>query len=119
VDAPKDAAVIRTMDAIERAFPQAPASAEVVVTGTDVTGPKVLAAVDALRSRAAAGGAIHEPVNATTIGGGRALVVSVPLAGDRADSASASALLTLRNQILPDTLGQVPGVSYAVAGDTA
>jgi predicted RND superfamily exporter protein len=118
VDAPKDAAVIRTMDATERAFPQAPAPAEVVVTGTDVTGPKVLAAVDALRSRAAAGGAIHEPVTATAIGG-RALGVSVPLADDRADSASASALLTLRNQILPDTLGKVPGVSYAVAGDTA
>ena len=119
VDAPKDAAVIRTMDAIERAFPQAPAPAEVVVTGTDVTGPKVLAAVDALRARAAASGAIHEPVTATAIGGGRALVVSVPLAGNGADSASTSAPLTLRNQILPDTLGKVPGVSYAVAGDTA
>jgi len=126
VDAPKDSAVIRTMDAIERAFPHAPAPAEVVVSGTDVTGPKVLGAVDALRSRAAAvkgagevGGAIHEPVTATAIGGGRALVVGVPLAGNGADSASTSALLTLRNQILPDTLGKVPGVSYAVAGDTA
>jgi RND superfamily putative drug exporter len=89
------------------------------VTGTDVTGPKVLAAVDALRSRAAAGGVIHEPVTATAIGGERALVVSVPLAGDGADSASTSALQTLRNQILPDTLGKVPGVSYAVTGDTA
>src|SRR6516162_6328857 len=119
VDAPKDAAVIRTIDAIERAFPQAPAPAEVVVTGTDVTGPKVLAEVDALRARAAAGGAIHEPVTTITIGGGRALVVSVPLAGNGADSASTGALLTLRNQILPDTLGKVSGVSYAVTGDTA
>ena len=33
VDAPKDAAVVTTMDAIQRAFPQAPAPAEVVVTG--------------------------------------------------------------------------------------
>ena len=55
-DVPKDAAVVRTLDAIEQAFPQAPAPAEVVVTGTDVTGPKVLAAVDALRARAADGG---------------------------------------------------------------
>jgi len=119
VDAPKDAAVVRTMDAIHQAFPQAPAPAEVVVTGTDVTGPKVLAAVGALRSRAAAGGAIGEPVTATAIGGGRALVVGVPLAGNGADSASDNALLTLRDQILPGTLGKVPGVSYAVAGDTA
>jgi len=119
VDAPKDAAVVQTMGAIQRAFPQAPAPAEVVVTGADVTGPKVLAAVDALRADAAGGGAIHEPVTATVIGGGRALVVDVPLAGDGADTASDNALLTLRNQILPDTLGKVPGASYAVTGDTA
>jgi putative drug exporter of the RND superfamily len=119
VDAPKDAAVIRTMDAIQQAFPQAPAPAEVVVTGTDVTGPKVLAAVDELRSRAAAGGAIHDPVTVTSVGGGRALVVGVPLAGNGANSASDNALLSLRNQILPETLGKVPGVSYAVTGDTA
>ena len=82
VDAPKDAAVVQTMAAIQRAFPQAPAPAEVVVTGADVTGPKMLAAVNALRADAAAGGAIHDPVTTTVIGGGRALVVAVPLAGN-------------------------------------
>ena len=40
--------------------PAGPAPAEVVVTGTDVTGPKVLAAVDELRARAAAASAAHE-----------------------------------------------------------
>jgi len=119
VDAPKDAAVVQTMAAIQRAFPQAPAPAEVVVTGADVTGPTVLAAVDALRADAARGGAIHDPVTTTVIGGGRALVVDVPLAGNGTDTASDNALLTLRNELLPDTLGKVPGVSYAVTGDTA
>ena len=117
-------AVVRTLDAIEQAFPQAPAPAVVVVTGTDVTGPKVLGAVNDIRARAADasanhGGVIHEPVTATAIGGGRALVVDVPLAGDGANTASYNALATLRSQILPDTLGKVPGVSYAVTGDTA
>jgi putative drug exporter of the RND superfamily len=119
VDAPKGSPVIVTMDAIQRAFPQAPAPAEVVVTGQDLTGPRVLAAVDAIRARAAAGGAIHAPVTATAIGGGRALLVGVPLAGTGADSASDTGLLTLRDEILPATLGKVPGVSYAVTGDTA
>ncbi|MGH3283876.1 MAG: hypothetical protein ACRDPD_04195 [Streptosporangiaceae bacterium] len=119
VDAPKDSAVVQTMAAIQRAFPQAPAPAQVVVTGADVTGPKVLAAVDQLRARAAAGGAIHDPVTSTAIDGGRALVVDVPLAGNGTDTASDNALLTLRNQILPDTFGKVPGVSYPVTGDTA
>jgi len=126
VDAPKDAAVVQTMTAIQRAYPQAPAPAEVVVTGADVTGPKMLAAVNALRADAAAvkgagevGGAIHDPVTTTVIGGGRALVVDVPLAGNGTDTASDNALLTLRNQLLPDTVGKVPGASYAVTGDTA
>jgi RND superfamily putative drug exporter len=123
-DVPKGAAVVNTLDAIEKAFPQAPAPAEVVVTGADATGPKVLAAVDQLRARAVPGSgdqqnATHEPVTATAIGGGRALVVDVPLAGNGADTASRNALATLRDQILPDTLGKVPGVSYAVTGDTA
>jgi putative drug exporter of the RND superfamily len=119
VDAPKGAAVVTTIDAIHRAFPQTPAPAEVVVTGQDLTGPKVTAAVDALRSRAESGGAIHTPVTASVLGGGRALLVSVPLAGNGTNAASDSALVTLRDTILPDTLGNVPGVSYAVTGDTA
>jgi RND superfamily putative drug exporter len=78
----------------------------------------VQAAVAALQGRAATGGAIREPVTATPVGRG-ALVVAVPLAGDGSDSASDQALATLRNQILPATLGRVPGISYAVTGDTA
>jgi RND superfamily putative drug exporter len=78
-----------------------------------------IAAVGALRSRAAAGGPIHEPVTAAVLGHGRALLAGVPLAGNGTDSASGNALLTLRDHILPATLGKVPGVSYAVTGDTA
>jgi len=119
VDAPRGMPVVQTMNAIERAFPQAPAPAQVVVTGPDVTGPRVLAAVGALRAQAVAGGPIRPPVTATAVGGGRALVVNVTLAGNGADAASAHALQVLRGQVLPATLGKVPGVSYAVTGDTA
>ena len=63
---------------------------------------------------------IREPVTATVIGGGRALRRSAcRWPGNGSDSASDNALLTLRDQILPATLGKVPGVSYAVTGDTA
>jgi len=34
-------------------------------------------------------------------------------------TASDDALVTLRDQVLPATVGKVPGVSYAVTGDTA
>jgi putative drug exporter of the RND superfamily len=119
IDAPKSVAVVQTMESIEQAFPQAPAPAVIVVTGTDVTGPKVAAAIGELRARTSPDGAIREPVTATAIGGGRALAVDVQLAGSGTDTASDQALLTLRNQVLPATLGKVPGVSYAVTGDAA
>ena len=54
MDAPYNLPVVQTMTAIEHAFPQAPAPAEVVVTGPGVTGPKVAAAVGALRAQTTA-----------------------------------------------------------------
>ncbi len=126
VDVPPGQAVVQTTNAIQRAFPQAPSPAEVVVTGPGATGPRVLAAVAALQGRAATGGPIHQPVTATPVGGpaggpagGTALLIDIPLAGHGSDSVSDQALATLRNQILPATLGRVPGISYAVTGDTA
>jgi putative drug exporter of the RND superfamily len=122
VDLPPGQAVVQTTNEIHRAFPQTPSPAKVVVTGPDATGARVMAAVAALQGRAAAGGAIREPVTATAVGGGpggRALVVDVPLAGNGSDSVSDQALLTLRGQILPATLAKVPGIRYAVTGDTA
>ncbi len=119
IDAPRNIAPVATMEAVQRAFPQAPAPAEIVVSGPGLTGSRVTAAVAALRDRAAEGGPISQPVTVTELGGGRALLIGVQLAGSGTDSASNTALLTLRNQVLPGTLGKVPGVSYAVTGDTA
>jgi RND superfamily putative drug exporter len=79
----------------------------------------VAAAVGALRAQTTADGPLRGPVTATPIGGGRALVVNVQLVGNGEDTASYTALTALRDKALPATLGKVPGISYAVAGDTA
>ena len=47
------------------------------------------------------------------------LRVAIPLVGDGTDTVSNDALDTLRNEILPATVGKVAGVEYAVTGDTA
>ncbi len=122
VDLPAGSPVLQTLDRVNQAFGQTPSPAQVVVTGQDLTGPAMRAAIGALQARAAAGGphgAIREPITATQLAQGRALIIDVPLAGNGADAASDHALLTLRHQVLPATLGQVGGISYAVAGDTA
>ncbi|HXW46207.1 MAG TPA: MMPL family transporter [Streptosporangiaceae bacterium] len=118
IDAPASLPVVSTMDAIQAAFPQSPAPAEVVVTGRNLTGPAVSGALTELARLAAAGGPLREPVTASAVADGRALIVSVPLAGNGGDTASYTALQQLRDRILPQTLGRA-GVSYAVTGDTA
>jgi putative drug exporter of the RND superfamily len=119
IDAPAGLPAVRTMDRIQQAFPQGTSLAQVVVTGSGLSDPAVTGALAGLRARATPNGAIHPPVTTAVIAGGRGLVISVPLAGPGAGTASDDALLTLRDQILPSTLGQVPGVSYAVTGVAA
>ena len=119
IDAPRGLPAVQTMNAIQRAFPHAPSPAEVVVTGPDLTTPTAGRELAALQGRAAASGPVRGPVTVAPVAGGRALLVSVPLAGDGSGTVSDDALVTLRTTILPSTLGQVPGLRYAVTGDTA
>jgi putative drug exporter of the RND superfamily len=116
---PSNLPIIKTLDRIQKAFPQAPSPAEVVVTGRDLGRPAVRRAVIELTRAASAHGPIRQPVTAAPAAGGRAVLVSVPLAGNGSNGTSNAALLTLRNHVLPRTLGQVPGLTYAVTGNTA
>jgi RND superfamily putative drug exporter len=118
IDAPADLPVVSAIHSIQAAFPQSPAPAEVIVTGQHLGGTAVTGAISKLQSLAATGGPIREPVTAAAVADGRALIVSVPLAGDGGDAASVAALDELRQQILPRAFGGT-GVSYAVTGDTA
>jgi uncharacterized membrane protein YdfJ with MMPL/SSD domain len=45
--------------------------------------------------------------------------VEIPLVGEGTDGESNAALATLREEIIPSTLGTVSGIEYAVTGDTA
>jgi len=121
VDLPASSPVLQTVDRIQQAFPQTPSPAQVVVTGTDLTGPAMQHAIGALQARASAdgpAGPIREPVTVIPVASGRGLIVDIPLAGS-GGSVSEGNLFALRGQILPATLGKVSGISYAVSGDTA
>ncbi len=112
--------IVATYDRINRAFPGGPGaragSGDRPRSGRPAGHPG--AGPVAGRS-ATASGPIRGPIRAQAVAGGRAVLVSVPLAGDGTDAVSNHALLDLRNHVLPDTLGRVPGVSFAVTGNTA
>jgi putative drug exporter of the RND superfamily len=119
IDLPANLPVVQTLDRISAAFPGRPAPAEVVVTGVGLDRPAVLRSLTALEDRASARGPLREPVTVTSVAHGRALIALVPLAGNGSDSVTSAALLTLRDQVLPGTLGRVDGVSYTVTGSPA
>jgi len=119
IDVPNNVPIVATYDRIQQAFPQAPSPAQVVVTGTGLSSSAVRNAVAALEARASANGPIREPITTASVADGRALIVNVTLAGNGTNTTSNNALLTLRNRVLPATLGQVHGISYAVTGNTA
>jgi RND superfamily putative drug exporter len=119
VDLPSNLGVVRVLHEIEQKFPAKPAPAEVVVSGANLASPAMQHEVAALQKRAAAGGPIHGPVSVTPVAAGRALVIQVPLAGNGSNEVSTDAVLTLENQILPATVGKVPGATFSVTGDTA
>ena len=119
IDLPSNLGVVRVLTDIQHDFPGHPAPADVVVTGASLQSPAMQNELGALRARAAQGGAIHGVVRASSVAGGKAVVLEVPLAGNGSGVKSDDALLSLENQILPATIGKVPGASFAVTGNTA
>jgi uncharacterized membrane protein YdfJ with MMPL/SSD domain len=91
----------------------------VVAVRADTDSPAFTRAVSALRAEAVASGKLHEPMSVEDNRNHDAARIVMPLNGNGVDRTSTTALQTLRNQLLPATLGKVPNVSYAVTGRTA
>jgi uncharacterized membrane protein YdfJ with MMPL/SSD domain len=114
---PRDLAVMKTYERIQRVFPGGPQPATIVVSANDVESPSVLAAIKQLRHRALASDQMSEPITVDANSTRSVAVVNVPLAGDGEDSVSARALTTLRERLIPATVGRVATVY--VGGPTA
>jgi RND superfamily putative drug exporter len=118
-DLPRNLAVVKTYEQIQRAFPGAPAPAQLVVSARNVEAPSVRAAIARTERAALATGQVHEPVSVRVGPTHTTALVSLPLSGDGEDAASDAALRTLRERVLPQTLGRDPRIAYAVGGETA
>jgi len=104
---------------IEAAFPGGPAPADVVVQARDVSSPATARAIAELERRALATGKMLEPISTDVNSRRDVAVVSIPLVGDGTDSRSYAALTQLRDEVIPATVGRVPGARADVTGLTA
>jgi RND superfamily putative drug exporter len=115
---PKSLKELQSYNRVNEAFPGGATPAVVAIAG-EASSPELQAAVAELRAQALASGAGLEPIDVETAPGGKAMKVEIPLVGKGTDAGSNAALATLREEIIPATLGTVAGIEYAVTGDTA
>ena len=62
---------------------------------------------------------MNQPIFVQVNPGHTVATISIPLAGNGENAASAQALQTLRNDVIPATIDKVPGTKTGVTGYTA
>ena len=116
---PRDLPVMKVYDRAVKAFPGEPLPAVVVVSAPNVTAAPVSAGIAAMKRAALATGRLGKPVVVDVSASRRAARVRLSLAGNTTDAASNHALAVLRDNVIPATIGRVPGVTVNTTGATA
>ena len=116
---PQDLPAVQTYNRLQDAFPGEVDPAVVVVEAPSVDAPAVRSAIDDLRAQALASGRVHEPVTVTSNADATVARIELPIDGTGTDAASNAALATIREEIVPATVGALDGVEAGVTGTTA
>ncbi|MFC0530593.1 MMPL family transporter [Phytohabitans kaempferiae] len=114
-----DKAAIKTYDQVQAAFPGGADPATVVIKAPDVTGPAVTAAIADFKVKALATGQLHEPITVEVNPDRTVARVGIGLSGTGTDKVSEDAVRTLRDDVIPGSLGSVDGAEVAVTGGAA
>ena len=116
---PTSAPTVPTIHRIEDAFSNGVAAPAIVAIEANTDSPATKKAITALSSRALASGQALKPIEVDVNASHDVARVTIPLVGNGVDDRSNEALKTLRDDILPATVGRVPGATFAVTGNTA
>jgi uncharacterized membrane protein YdfJ with MMPL/SSD domain len=111
--------VIQTHDRLQAAFPGGAVPATIVVEADDVTAAPVQAAITQLHDQALATGQLSEPSRVEISPDKTVAVVALSVKGSGTDAASERSLEVLRSDVVPATVGRLPGAEVAVTGVTA
>jgi uncharacterized membrane protein YdfJ with MMPL/SSD domain len=100
-------------------FPSTSEPALLVVKAPASQQSRVDRAIAQLEASAAARGIAHPPFTRGAHGVNGITSAALPLTGRGNNDASREAISTLRNDLIPQTLGRIPGVETAVTGSVA
>ena len=116
---PRSIPAVETYVRMQEAFPGTALPANVVVKAPDVNAPAVQAAIQELEERALASGRMYEPITVEVNDDSTVANITVPMEGDGEDAASRASLATLRDDIVPATVGALSEAETGVTGLTA
>jgi uncharacterized membrane protein YdfJ with MMPL/SSD domain len=116
---PKDLQAVQVYDKLQQSFPGEADPAVVVVKAPSIDDPRVESAIENLRARALETGQVHKPVTIEVNEARTVAQIELPIDGNGSDDASYAALTTLRDEVLPETVGSLDGVEAGVTGSTA
>ncbi len=116
---PQNIPELRALADIRRDFPGASENAKIVATVPPGHAAALRTQGRRLQQLALARGVGHAPVLATANDDGTAAALFLPLAGSGNNNASRRTILILRNDLIPRTIGTIPGSTTAVTGDVA
>jgi uncharacterized membrane protein YdfJ with MMPL/SSD domain len=117
---PESLPAVKTYNKLQEAFPGGEVPAEVVIKADDVTTPQMEEAIGQLKWRALVYAGMHEPITTDINDRHTIAVVSIPVPGGATDEAAKDALASLRDEVLPTTIGTFgDDVEYGVTGWTA
>src|SRR6266540_1710279 len=116
---PNSAPTVSTIKKVQNAFSNGEAAQSEVAIKADLDSTATQHALASLKTKVERAGlntgAIETEFNAAHT----VARIDIPLVGEGTDDTSMAALDTLRNDILPATIGKVDGAEYAVTGPTA
>jgi uncharacterized membrane protein YdfJ with MMPL/SSD domain len=111
--------LLTTYNRLKAAFPGTEVAASVVVKAPNVEAPAVQEAIGQLKWRALDSGVMNEPIDVDINAAKTVANISIPVEGSGSDSTSNKALAALRDEIVPPTVGSLPGAEVGVTGETA
>ena len=111
--------IMQTLDRIDAAFPGGSVPASTVIKADDVTTPEVKSAIADLQEKAIATGKLSEPTSVEISPDKTVAVVALAVDGNGNDAASNASVETLREDVIPATVGKLAGADVAVGGMTA
>jgi uncharacterized membrane protein YdfJ with MMPL/SSD domain len=119
-DLPRSIPIVNTVERLNASFPGTTVPAVVVINAPNVQTPQIRRAIRDLRRRALATGRLTLPIETATNPAGTVTRVTIPIkSADSRTKAAYTALRTLRTEVIPSTIGAIPGVTVGVTGETA